>query len=263
MRLGSKSRYLLELLAAMGLETIETAIGAPYFYKAVCCSSEKNLRRRAKTLSDKGWIVWDDSRESGKWVAKITRAGRSAINDNIDPEKLWDAPWDGNWHILSFDLPQDRSRERQALRAWLKKLRFGRLQGSVWITPRDLGDWELQIAKLKVDPTAVIFIKGGFKGASNTKDYVKRAWNFELINNHYKSYLNFLSEGKPQIVSADAFANWFREETALWRVALESDPLLPKELWPAGFAARYLGPKALKSRKTIYQNWKQELINSQ
>jgi len=195
--------------------------------------------------------VWDDSRESGSWVPKLTSDGLDAVWDGIDPEKEWGTPWDGMWRSISFDLPQAARSERRQLERWLRKRRFGHLQGSVWISHRLYADWTSQIEKRRIDPTAVLFQESRPIGKVKVRDYVKRAWDFDEINERYEQYMTFSESKLPEDSSPECFTEWFAQESRHWQQAFELDPFLPSELLPRN----YLGKKALSLRKHSLRAW--------
>lgn len=43
--------------------------------------------------------------------------------------------WDGKWRLIIYDIPEDRKRERDAMRRILKNMRLYQLQESVYLTP--------------------------------------------------------------------------------------------------------------------------------
>lgn len=259
MRLKKESHYLLELLAAVGMEVVEGVFTLPLLYKATGCSSDIGFFRRVKSLENSGLIEHPRSRQDGRWIFQLTEAGRSVVTDEIQPESCWNDPWNGKWQILAFDLPRESSRERKALRKWLRRLRFGRLQGSLWITPRDIGSWQEQLEKIHVDSTSVVLFEGRFLASGERNDHVRRAWDFSLINRNYQSYMDFISHNSPQKRSIKLFADWFQEEILLWNAAFRLDPFLPKAVWPPEFKADYLGPKALGMRRAAYRDWRMHL----
>ena len=260
MKLGPKSRNLLEIISLLGMETIEGIFSFPSFYRFANYSSQKSFKESLKRLEGNGWIVWDDSRATGDWVAELTSSGRSLIDGDLDPESAWNEPWDGKWRLLSFDLPRHADSQRRALREWLEKLRFGGLQGSVWITPRSLGNWTEALSGFKIDPRAVVFMTGDFGGANRSERYIMKAWDYRGINDRYKTYLNYIASGVPDIISAESFTEWFQKESHLWRQAFESDPLLPYDLMPSKLKSTYHGPKALAARKRVYENWGKAIL---
>ena len=252
MRLGANSRLILELVTVLGVETLEAIFRLPQFYKTVGCNSEKNFWRRSQLLKSNGLLDEKSDRTTGRWVASLTAAANEAIADGIEPEIEWEAPWDKQWRLFAFDLPQSEGTQRQALRLWLKQRRLGKLQGSLWITPKNLGDWTADLAKRRVDPTAVALFKGQFEGNTSTQSYIDSSWDFKRINERYQRYLNYLESQNAKTMAPKSFSESFHKEVDLWRAAFELDPFLPKELWPK----TYLGPKALDSRKKYYATWK-------
>ena len=260
MRLGPKSRNLLSILAALGAEALEAAFCLPRFYALAGYTSRKSFLEQVKLLEGREWVVWDDNRSSGKWTLKVTQAGRGALRLVADPEALWNEPWDKQWRLLSFDLPRRAHPQRRALQLWIESMRFGRLQGSVFISPRSLGGWMEDLAKLKIDPGAVVFMLGRFGGANEDRRYVGTAWNFDRINESYKAYLSFLKAPIPAQPSAESLFEWFSRELALWDNSSRMDPFLPRELWPSGWWSSYLGPTAWEARGRALRAWELRLM---
>ena len=129
MKLGRKSKDLLELMTVLGFEMVDAVLTLPVFYRSLNFSNERNFRDTVKRLHTKGLI--DLNAAKGEWAARLTQDGKSAIDLHIDPARLWNENWDGNWRLITFDLPQEAWVPRQALRKWLKQHRFGRLQDVV------------------------------------------------------------------------------------------------------------------------------------
>ena len=219
-------------------------------------SSESSMDRHLSRLKEKGWIVWDDSRETGAWVAKVTEEGKAALGEESAQSEPWPSEWDGLWRIMTFDLPEMARDQRHQLRSWLKKRRFGRLQGSVWVSARPAEWWLPSLSRLKVDPHAAVFLEGRPLGKLNDSDYVRKAWDWEGLRADYDAYLKHLSSspavyGGEQSSLEKRFATWYAAEAELWRGVFDNDPLLPRPLWPKG----YQGEKALEARKAAYARW--------
>lgn len=258
MKLGPKSRELLEILCYLGLETVEGVLSFPSLYKMNSFSSERSMSQSLRELRNRGLI--DTERKSkGLWVAKLTEQGRSAIYQDVDPQALWDEPWDQKWRLLTFDLPSDARPERHALNKWLSERRFGRLQGSVCITPRDFGDWKQVATDLDFRPDSVVYMVGSLSHSASNDDYIQQAWDFATINRKYQAHLTFLEKNPPDQQDVDRFPEWFRSESAFWRDAFDDDPFLPRELWPSDFNASYLGPTSLEQRKRAFGAWRKRL----
>lgn len=98
--------------------------------------------RERKMLSDmftyfsqRGMI---NIRKRGRQIyISLTKEGKKLAHKyQIDDLKIA-APkvWDGQWHILIFDIPEDSRIKREALRGKLKELGFSMLQKSAWVHP--------------------------------------------------------------------------------------------------------------------------------
>jgi DNA-binding transcriptional regulator PaaX len=254
MRLSGTSKLLLELVA----HSIGDALGAitdrrRFYSSLVGYADDRDFAARWAALEHEGWIVWDDDRSDGKWVHSITKAGQEAAYDSLEPEREWGSVWDGKWRTISFDLPANARRERRQLDEWLRKRRFGRLQGSVWITHRPIDDWTEQLERRRVDPNAAIFLEGEIVGRLRPSKVASKAWNFDSINEYYRSYLEFAALDSQRVVGAVDAADWLGTESAAWNRAFKRDPFLPDALLPSG----YLGKQAAKTRRKL---WRRRLL---
>lgn len=248
MRLGYKSKLLLESLLSAGADALDVCA----YPKSILMNlggwkEEKFATRHLKKMQEAGWIDWDDSRESGEWVLKLTQVGVDAISNHIDPELLWSSEWDGNWRIVGFDLPAHRRDLRRRLVDWLHVNRFGCLQGSLWVTPCLDDNWEAGLKGLKIDPSAVSFFEGHSFAWSKDSELVAKAWNFKEINRLYRELIDLRSSTQPDSLNHE-IGSWIRKENAILKEAMAKDPFLPKELLPKG----YLGMKALSKRGEFY-----------
>lgn len=132
MSLTRKSKRFLEILLLSSLDSLVFAANPKtLIYGAVGWTSDRNADRHLGRMEEKGLISLGDKRTTGSWVAKLTDEGKRSILGEIDPELSWNQNWDGKWRSISFDLPVAARRERNQLNSWLKKNRFGHLQGSL------------------------------------------------------------------------------------------------------------------------------------
>jgi CRISPR/Cas system-associated endoribonuclease Cas2 len=74
---------------------------------------------------------------------KLTKKGKK----ELDRFQLQDfkikkpKKWDGKWRVVIFDIKEFMRKERNQLRATLKKIGFKMLQNSVWVCPYDCKDF--------------------------------------------------------------------------------------------------------------------------
>lgn len=253
MRLSAKSRLFLDLALILGLETLEGILYLPTLYRHGAGGKESDFDKRLESLRQNGYLTPASpapDHDANAWIGALTSDALDKIADSIDPSAYWDAPWDGKWRLFAFDLIKARSGQRQALRNWLQHRRFGRLQGSLWVSPRPLENWADEIAQLGVGPQSAIAAACDFLGNATPESIVARAWNLSEINLRYQRYLDFLDASLPS--APQDFPAWRASESHLWTAAHSIDPHLPRDLWPTTFAKDYLGPAALVRRRQSY-----------
>lgn len=77
------------------------------------------------------------SRRDHHTAIALTPQGRQvALRYAIDQVEI-DRPlrWDGQWHLVMFDIPNTMRVARNALRTRLKRLKLTQVQESVWVSP--------------------------------------------------------------------------------------------------------------------------------
>ncbi|MDQ8188189.1 PaaX family transcriptional regulator C-terminal domain-containing protein [Pelagicoccus sp. SDUM812002] len=212
-----------------------------------------NLLRR---LEKSGHISVESRSNAGDsaWVPNLTAAGESATR-SPSPFAAWESAWDGKWRLLTFDLPSHASNARFELRDWLKTLRFGKLQGSVWISHRALPEVESSFAALRVSADSVVCMEGIFWSCGDDASYVVKAWPLYKIQAAYSDYLSFLDTKIELSRTLTAYQAWRARERSLWDAALKNDPLLPKELWPTKRLGANLALEAEARREDAVRNW--------
>ena len=83
---------------------------------------------------------------SGRY--QVTAKGRNTVSE----AKIWELTiptpkaWDGQWHLVLFDIPNDKRKRRDIFRARLKELGLILYQNSVWIYPYPLEETARQVA---------------------------------------------------------------------------------------------------------------------
>ena len=109
--------------------------------------TKNNSRRRARYLAyvnsmfgrlENQGLIKLASRD-GKKFARLTAKGQQTL-DRYRLRTLQfrhRSRWNGQWHLVIFDIKEWKRRERDQLRRELVTFGFQRLQNSVWITPWD------------------------------------------------------------------------------------------------------------------------------
>ena len=171
-------------------------------------------------------------------LPKITHEGLKRLN-SILPHYDKERVWNGKVYLITYDLPISKNNERNALRNILKKIRCGKLQDSVWVTPYN----PTEILKTKLferglnDLVIISSLgKDGTIGETNLSGLLIKVFLLSEIN---AKYLELISEYKERKITRDQFI--FR-----YLSILVEDPQLPFELLPES----WMGDRAYE----IYYN---------
>jgi phenylacetic acid degradation operon negative regulatory protein len=186
------------------------------------------------------------SRSAPDLVVRLTASGRRIAIGGRDPQAFWDRPWDGQWRMVLFDIPQRQKALRQRMWRYLRSEGFGYLQNSVWVTPDLINAEQIAVAAKLPNVEALILMQGRPCGGESDAAVVLGAWDFPRINAGYRRAMTVLQRS-PKQGDGRSFRTWAREERRAWNAAIRSDPLLPRALWPKD----YRGPAAWQLRKEV------------
>ena len=205
--------------------------------------ARRQLRRR---LEQNGLI--ESIEVKGQWAMRLTAKGHTAIAGGRDPQQCWKRSWDGNWRLLTFDLPRAKSQVRMRLWRWLSDNHFGHLQGSVWVTPDPNPGLTEFLGKEGIDLEAVLMFEGDVVGKHSPRDVSASAWNFDELNQGYREYsemaerlLQSLKKGPMALAEVRRI---LQNDRKAWWAIVRRDPLLPQVLCPS----KYQGPAAWRLR---------------
>ena len=212
--------------------------------------AEKMRRAEFLRLERTGWIETTNDR-TGK-LLRLTVAGRRVFEGGRDPESAWNRPWDGQWRLLIFDLPRHASQARVKFWRWLRASHFGKLQGSVWVTPDPVTNLAETARETGIESTMLVLFTGGIQGDLDPRDVAAAAWDFAGLERAYQTYLGFgrrsLRQLGVRLPPAPRATEILLNERKFWWQAARHDPLLPRILLPPS----YLGFQALELRKELH-----------
>lgn len=136
----------LRILKIAGITTLVLAASIlapqlPYFLIKAALKKKfktnynhKQIRNSVNYLRRKKFVAYQ--REENKWKLILTKLGKKKLNEEkIAQIKIPSQSWDGQWRLLSFDIPEDNKPAREAFRRKLKELGFFHFQRSVFILP--------------------------------------------------------------------------------------------------------------------------------
>ncbi len=172
-------------------------------------------------------------------MPEITEAGKKRLAQIIpvyDQKRVWD----GRMHLVTYDVPETKRLDREALRDVIRQLGAGRLQDSVWITPYNPVDaLRAFIEKHHLAGSVIVsdLGKNGAIGEEDLKSLVARVWQLDLINDRYEEWLR-------EYKRSDGLDQWL---VTRYLSILRDDPQLPFSLlpkwWKGDRAWRLVAPK--------------------
>jgi phenylacetic acid degradation operon negative regulatory protein len=172
--------------------------------------SSQAVRSTLSRLSRKGWV---QSRKVGRnSFYSLTPQSIELLEEGavriFQPRH---DPWDGQWHLLVYSIPESKRHLRRRLRKQLIWLGFGALNHATWISPRDLrAEVEQIVRSLRVVPYVELF-SGGHLVFSSDAEIIARGWNLEELNDYYATFI-------------DRYEPLFQECQALLRDGDSPDP---------------------------------------
>ncbi|NNC87171.1 MAG: hypothetical protein HKN82_01785 [Akkermansiaceae bacterium] len=209
----------------------------------------KSRREFLRKLEKRGLI--ESGEHKGNWVPLLTDQGRAAFAGGRHPEAAWSRPWDGQWRLLTFDLPRSEAQARMNLYRWLRRNHFGRLQGSVWMSPDPVSGLEDVMRGYELDTSQVMVFEGTPAGRHDPRKLASTTWDFAAVDAAYGAYIAFAERTLRSLQKTAPMPSRFRDilrtDRQLWWEAVNGDPLLPKAAHPT----RYRGPAAWKVRNKL------------
>ncbi|VGO14918.1 hypothetical protein PDESU_03488 [Pontiella desulfatans] len=234
-KVGQELATLLKDTGAMILSK-----GASDFY-GHCYPNQEAFRKSIARLRKQGLVVTPHTDGTMPGL-ELTPEGEARLPAYYKPDKLWSKPWNHWWYVLVFDIPEKDRDYRNKLRAFLKTLRMGCLQQSVWITPRDIRpEYDDLDHAAAVDSIAHLFESKTVLGHGN-QSVVLEAWDFDAlqeIQNHYLAY----AEKNLSLLEGNRFSpaelmQLLRMDNLAYSQAMTNDPLLPNELLPESYTGK-------------------------
>lgn len=99
------------------------------------------------------------------------------------------APWDGQWHLVTYSVPESERESRDRLRQELSWLGFGMLTSALWISPHDFREEVEQLANSLGVRTRVELFTARHDGFADHATIVQRCWNLNAINSRYDAFI--------------------------------------------------------------------------
>lgn len=168
----------------------------------------------------------------------LTPLGLRALGNSRPAKKQMTKKWEGSWLMVIYDIPEEKSVERDVLRKELKGLGFGFWQKSTWISPFNVGP-ELHRFLMKKSFVGVVSVMEARQlYGIDDKKVASQAWPLERIE---KEYLEVIDKWhrilKNRNTDPAALRKAGRELLDKYLEIKNKDPQLPPELLPTGWPA--------------------------
>lgn len=245
----------------IGRRVTEQLVDALASYGAMFFSGGRSLLKSSSAPSDTAYrMTLSRLRKAGLVVVEkdgggmpglaLTEAGRASMSVLHRPEVEWDRPWSKVWNLLVYDIPEKDRSYRRVLRDFLRRMRLGCLQGSVWIAPRDIrAEFDDLTRGAALGGYAFLFEARTVLGLP-TEAIVTESWDFDRLQRAQQWYLQHIgaaTEGLAQPVEPSELRAWLNEELEAYLAVMHLDPLLPRTLWPDGYA----GPAVVAAHRAF------------
>jgi phenylacetic acid degradation operon negative regulatory protein len=201
---------------------------------------EATVRVIATRLRKEGWL--SSRREGRETVYALTESSWKLLDEGRD--RIFNrlrGPWDGQWHMIIYSVPESERAAREQLRKKLAWFGFGPLSASVWLSPHNRVD---EVKQAFADEPAVRLdtFRSRSGGVDADRDIASRAWELAELD---RDYVELLRDLRPRLTryrsgtlhGAHALAERMRLVYE-YRHFPFRDPDLPPELLPEGWQGR-------------------------
>ena len=192
-------------------------------------------------LRKAGLIV--ERRQPGRTpVLLLDEAATSRSRPGCGSRFPWQKRWIGVWYVLVYDVPESERRYRNVLRQFLRRMRMGKLQGSVWISPHDIRPQYDDLVKAASARSYTFLFASKTVLRQKPADLIGQAWKMEELVDMQKLYCDVCAERLRWIrsnrIATNQLLPFAREEQAAYLGLMDRDPLLPVDLWPKPYLGR-------------------------
>lgn len=188
--------------------------------------------RRAEIYNTSKDLVKTVDAKEGK-VLILTSKGHKVFFEKYPLARLRQKPWDGNWTLVSYDVPSNREANylRDRLRRCLRNFGFGQLHQSMMVSPLPLEEPVQEfIEGERLREFVVVMVSRRLLGFSD-QEIARRAYNLEKLQSLYE-------ELEEKFEKAREKKSDLKRWTTYYLAVDNADPQLPDELLPDGWSGK-------------------------
>lgn len=206
-----------------------------------CFDTDTAFKASVYRLQRAGLIIQRKGLESPPEI-RLTTDGEKRVSSLCKGRPPWPGTWNGIWYVLVYDVPEEDRRYRTVLREFLKKLRMGCLQKSVWVSPLDIRpQYDDLVKTISVQFYSFLFEAKTVLGR-HRQDIVRGAWDFERLSSTQRFFIEVYTENLRRLdggtASSAELMDLARDELSAYLTAMSEDPLLPEPLWPRAYQGK-------------------------
>jgi phenylacetic acid degradation operon negative regulatory protein len=241
----ARLQVLVDLLGAFGVPASTARVVMARLRREGWLEARRNGRTTTYVLTDRSWRLLDEGRR------RIFERERD--------------PWDRQWRMVIYHVPESDRAARERLRKRLAWLGFGPLAPSTWVSPHDR--LESTASHLGREEAARLdLLVARSRGPAADLDMARRCWDLEALQadfvamrRSYQARLARYAASPP--TGRDALVERISLVAEHRRLPFR-DPDLPLDLLPAGWAGRevhslfletyaQLGPEAQRHYREV------------
>lgn len=212
-------RGLIALMACFDVPEATVRVMVARLRKEGWLESHRDGRETTYRLTDEAWALLDEARE--RMFDRTT------------------TPWDGQWHMVIYSVPETERALREKLRKLLSWMGFGPLSTSVWVSPWDRLD-RLKAHMAGQPSVRLDTFHVRSEGRLADLDMAARAWDLATLDRdyarlvgHYRPLLQRYRAGT--LPAQEALVERMRLMNDYRRFPFQ-DPDLPAELLPSDWS---------------------------
>jgi phenylacetic acid degradation operon negative regulatory protein len=214
---------------------------------------ETTVRVVVTRLRKEGWLA--SSRDGRETVYTLTEAAWQLLDEGRSRifARMTD-PWDGQWHMVIYSVPETERALREQLRKKLAWFGFGPLSSSVWLSPHARTE---QVKEAFADEPSVHLdvFRSRSEGGASDRGIAERAWDLAELNRDYADLMALYRRrlavyrrgelhGREALVERMRLVHDYRHFPF-------RDPDLPPELLPEGWVGREVHQAFLEAHSLL------------
>jgi CRISPR-associated endonuclease Cas2 len=129
-KLKKYGQISLDLLLAISEIALDLAVTFdPRKFSKSIPDKKNRVNDYFRILNRSGYVDFKHV-EGRTYSVRLTQKGKIKLLENSE-----DGSTDGKWRLLSFDIPEDKRRQRDQFRRTIKRIGFKQVQKSLWACP--------------------------------------------------------------------------------------------------------------------------------